>query len=96
MAVRTTWKARRAAISATGIARAANDDAALDVDLGKLLAHGIDGGAVGGLFVTPAPESGCGDGGSFRHASHLQHEHAIKAAFVIDPGHEFTPCVPPA
>ena len=33
----------------------ADDDAAPDVDLGQLLAHGIDGGAVGGLLVAPAP-----------------------------------------
>src|SRR5262249_26597868 len=46
----------------------ADHHAAFDVNLGELLAHGIDGGLVGGLLVATAPETGGGDGGGLGHS----------------------------
>jgi hypothetical protein len=54
--------------------------AAFDVNLGELLAHGIDGGLVGCLLVAAAAEAGGGDGSGLGHARNLQHQNAIEPA----------------
>src|SRR5262249_60395856 len=52
--------------------------AALDVNFGELLAHGIDGGLVGRLLVAATPEAGGGDGSGLGHPRNLQHQNAIE------------------
>src|SRR6185312_11082500 len=61
----------------------ADNHAAIDVDLAQLLAHGVDGGLVSGLFVAATPQAGGGDGGGLRHACNLQHQDAIEPARYV-------------
>ena len=55
----------------------ADDDAADELDDGKVVAHGLDGGGVGGELVTFTEPARGGDGGGFGHANHLEREVAI-------------------
>ena len=61
----------------------ADDDAALDVDLAQLMAHGINGGLVGGLLVAPPTQSRRGDGGGLRHTRDLKHQDAVEPAHDV-------------
>ncbi len=56
----------------------ADDDGAVDIEIVEGAAHGLDGGGVGFLLVTPADQARGGDGGRFGDAHHLQHQHAVQ------------------
>ena len=54
-----------------------DDDAAGELDVHERLAHGSNGGAVGGDLVAFAQPSRGGDGGGFGDADHLEREVAV-------------------
>ncbi len=52
----------------------ADDDTPVHVDGVECLTHGVDGGLVGGLFVTATDLGVTGDGRLFRHADDVEAE----------------------
>ena len=55
----------------------ADDHGALNVQFVQLVAHGVDGGLVGGFLVAAADPVGAGDGGLFGHARQSKRKHTV-------------------
>ena len=56
----------------------ADDDDALDVEKVELVAHRVDGGLVGGLFVAAPDQAGRGMGGRLADTGKAQRQHAVE------------------
>ena len=56
----------------------ADDDGAIEIERVERVAHRLDGGGVGGLFVAAADQLGAGDGGVFGDADHFEDENAVE------------------
>jgi hypothetical protein len=55
----------------------ADDDDALDVEQVQLVAHGVDGGLVGGLFVAAPDQPGRSMGGGFGDAAKAERQEPV-------------------
>ena len=67
----------------------ADDDDALDIQKVQLVAHGVHGGLIGGLFVAAPDQRGRGMGCGLGHAGEAQREHTVVE--ILGRGHLFSP-----